>query len=220
MKQIKKILIPFCCIVLLLGCNTSNDQVKEEKNNVTNDLEEITDSKENENDDKSDTTDESSWLSLNEEDADHSDNASLQLKVTKVDEDAGVTVDTDKNYQSLNEIIKNNPQLGTPNDFSLHPITFDGDSSQGTQTLFFLGINRIDKTIKNLNFDITLGTDQGDYVWNKMNVDVSENIIGVFEPNQAIPILLDVTEEQFEVYQSLTDENIIFELDDFTFETE
>src|SRR5699024_5505445 len=118
MKQIKKILIPFCCIVLLLGCSTSNDQVKEEKNNVTNDLEEITDSKENENDDKSDTTDESSWLSLNEEDADHSDNASLQLKVTKVDKDAGVTVDTDKNYQSLNEIIKNNPQLGTPNDFS------------------------------------------------------------------------------------------------------
>ena len=218
MRQMKKILISLiCCIILLIGCSTSNENVDKDKNN---DTEKITETKDNKSDDSADTADDSSWLSSNNKDTDQSNNANLQLKVTKVDEDAGVTIEDDKNYQSLNEIVKNNPQLGTPNDFSLHPITFDGDSTQGMQTLFFLGINRIDKPIKNLNFDITLGTDQGDYVWHKMNVDVSEDIIGVFEPNQAIPILLDITEEQFEVYKSLTDENIIFELDDFTFETE
>lgn len=192
----KRIVFAFFCMIIMIGCVTFN---KEADSN------------------KDDENDGSSWLSDEKQSAENTD---LQLKVTKADEESGVTIENNEDYQILNDVVKSNPQLGTPNDFSMFTIDFDEEVTQNLDMITFLGINRLDEPIKNLNFNITFGNDSGGYVQENQNIDIPEETFGTFDPDHAIPIMLDITEEQLEVYQTITEENQIFSLDDFTFDTD
>lgn len=197
MRQIRKgLFLLLFCMIIMIGCVTFN---KEEDSN------------------KDDEIDESSWLSDKRESTENTD---LQLTVTKADEEAGVTIKNNEDYQILNDVVKSNPQLGTLDDFSMFTIDFDEEVTQNLDMITFLGINRLDEPIKNLNFNITFGNDRGEYVWENQNIDIPEETFGTFDPDHAIPIMLDITEEQLEVYQTITEENQVFSLDDFTFDTE
>jgi len=116
--------------------------------------------------------------------------------------------------------VEANPELGAENDFSLFSIESDGNFNEGVTEVLFLGINRLDDPIKNIQFDFTLGATDGDYVWEEEPVQLPEEVFGAIEPNHAMPILLEVTEEEFEIFNTISEENQIFEMENFTYDTE
>ncbi|MBO1001605.1 hypothetical protein ACFSKI_16300 [Pseudogracilibacillus auburnensis] len=152
-------------------------------------------------------------------DATAGEKADLTLQVTKVDADDGITIENNDIYQQLDQMVKENPQDGDANDFSLFLIDFVEFEDDELQ-LLFLGINRLDKPIKNISFDFTLGYEDGEYVWEDLNVSIPEDEFGAIKVDHAMPILLPVTEEQIEIINEINFDNQIFEMENFDFETE
>ncbi|MEI3597597.1 MULTISPECIES: hypothetical protein [unclassified Oceanobacillus] len=143
----------------------------------------------------------------------------LTLQVTKVDEEAGVTIENSEIYQELNEFVKENSKFGTPNDFSLLSVSMVEDA-EGNQQMLFLGVNRLGSPVKNITFDITLGSTEGDMVWEDFPVTLDEENAGVLETNAALPIFLPVTsQEQIDVMNTISQENLVMEFNNFNFET-
>lgn len=143
----------------------------------------------------------------------------LHLQVTKVDEESGVTIENSETYQQLNEFVKENAQFGAPNDFSMLSVSMAEDS-EGNQQMLFLGVNRIGSPVKNVTFDITLGSTEGDMVWENFPVTLDEETAGVIENNAALPIFLPVTsQEQIDAMNKISQENLVMEFNNFNFET-
>lgn len=140
----------------------------------------------------------------------------LKLQVLKGDEEAGVTLE-DGLYGELNKIVQENPTIGIADDFSLYVVNTIHDD-QGNSRLVLLGINRLPVAIKNFTFDYTLGNKDNEYVWEKQGVKMNEAEAGILEPNSALPIVLDITEEQLELLKSLTEENQVMAIENFKFE--
>lgn len=143
----------------------------------------------------------------------------LQLQVTKVDKDAGVTMENSEIYQSLNEFVKENSKFGTPNDFSLLSVSMAEDPD-GNHQMLFLGVNRIGTPVKNVKFELTIGSTEGDMVWENIPITLDEENAGVLENNAALPIFLPVTsQEQIDVMRTISQENVVMEISNFNFET-
>ncbi|MEI3614946.1 hypothetical protein [Pseudogracilibacillus sp. SO30301A] len=143
----------------------------------------------------------------------------LTLQVTKVDEEAGVTIENNETYQTLDEFVKENSKYGVPNDFSMLSVSMVEDA-EGNQQMLFLGVNRLGAPVKNITFDITLGSTEGDMVWEDFPVTLDEEIAGVLENNAAMPIFLPVTsQEQIDVMNTISQENLVMEFNNFNFET-
>lgn len=142
----------------------------------------------------------------------------LTLQVTKTDASKGVTIENNQFYQSVNKMLKKNPTLGSDNRFGLYSL--DIYSTQTGQKMFiFLAVNRIHKPIKNVSFDFTLGTKDGEYIWKKFKLQITEDKIGVFQPQSAIPVQLPLTEEQYALANSINKENYVMKLENLKFET-
>ncbi|WP_249870764.1 hypothetical protein [Oceanobacillus saliphilus] len=143
----------------------------------------------------------------------------LKLQVTKVDEDAGVTIENNETYQTLNEFVKQNRKYGVPNDFSMLSVSMMVDE-EGNQQMLFLGVNRLGAPVKNVTFNITLGSTEGDMVWEDFLVTLDEETAGVLENNAALPIFLPVTsQEQIDAMNTISQENLVMEINNFNFET-
>ena len=143
----------------------------------------------------------------------------LQLQVTKVDAESGVTIENNETYQQLNEFVNENIKFGAPNDFSMLSVSMMVDDN-GNQQMLFLGVNRIGTPVKNITFDITLGSTEGDMVWENFPVTLDEDSVGVMENNTALPIFLPVTsQEQIDVMKTISQENLVMEINNFNFET-
>lgn len=143
----------------------------------------------------------------------------LQLQMTKVDEEAGVTVESNETYQLLDEFVKENPKFGVANDFSMQSITMVMDSV-GNQQMLFLAVNRLGEPIKNVDFNLSLGNTKGDVVWENLSVTIDEEVAGVIENNAAVPIFLPITsEEQVDLMNTISQENLHIELKDFNYDT-
>lgn len=194
--QLKKYIV-FTMMAMVLGLAACNSDSKpaEDKNQNTNG--EVKKNKEEGNQEK--------------------EKAPLELQVLKADEEAGATVDNHNIYQELNKLVSENPDVGEANDFSLYIVnTIHGD--EGEVKLVLLGINRLPMAIKNLAFDFTLGNKEGEYVWNKLNVTMDEETAGALQPNSAFPIVLPLTPEQEELLRSLTEEDQVMKIENFTFD--
>ena len=138
----------------------------------------------------------------------------LTLQLLKVDEEDGITIDDNEIYQAIQAEIDSDPKMGVPNDFSLFPfdvVYFD----DGGITLLFLAINRLDKPIRNMAFDLTLGNEDGDYIFADTEVDLPEDLIGTLEVDSAIPFYLDITEEDEELFYTLDQENVLLNMENF-----
>lgn len=158
------------------------------------------------------------------EDKEQSENNSeekedLHLQVTKVDEDAGVSVENNEMYQMLDEFVQENPKFGVADDFSMQSVTLVTDTSDN-QKMLFLGVNRLGAPVKNVTFNLSLGNTDGDMVWEDFPVILDEEVAGVLENNAALPIFLPITsQEQIELMNTISQENLYIEFKDFKYET-
>lgn len=141
----------------------------------------------------------------------------LKLQLQKADEEAGVTIENNLIYSSLAEAIGADPKIGVKNDFSLYPydIAYFED---GSTSIVFLAINRLDKGMKNVSFDLTFGHQNGEYIFENVEVYLSEDQVGVIESNSSVPFVLDITPEDEEIFEVLTKDNVYLKMTNFYFE--
>ncbi|MFD1068243.1 hypothetical protein [Oceanobacillus locisalsi] len=139
----------------------------------------------------------------------------LSLQLQKFDEESGVTVENSEIYSVLDEEIKADPHMGVPNDFSLFPfdIVINED---GSNSLLFLAINRLENPIKNMSFKMTFGSQNGEYIWKNSDITFPEEQFGVLKPHHAMPFMLDITPEQVDLYDSLDMDNVHMELANYS----
>lgn len=102
--------------------------------------------------------------------------------------------------------------MGDANDLSLYPYSVI-EKEDGGNAALFLVINRLGKPIENLIFDLTLGNQNDEYVYENMEVDLPGEVIGVLDHNGVIPILLDIEEQDIDLFLTLEQDNIHLQLD-------
>jgi len=146
--------------------------------------------------------------------AEDEEQQALSMQVLKADEENGVTLEEEM-YQELSGLVEANPDIGVADDFSLHAIDLV-ETSAGESVMLFLGINRLEKGIKNITLEYTLGVEtEGTvkYILNREKVDLSESFAGVIQPNHAIPF----TQEGSELLQLMTEENKTMKIENAEF---
>ena len=143
----------------------------------------------------------------------------LTLQVLKMDEEEGITLDNNDVYKDISEIIAENPDMGIADDFSIQILDVVENMDGTIDTLAFLAINRLDEPLKNINFDYTLGNTEGDYIFDGIEVDLTESDVGVIQAHGVVPFYLEVTEEQIELLSTLDQDNSVMEFDKFKFES-
>lgn len=144
-------------------------------------------------------------------------NEELTLQILRMDEEAGATLENNEFYQVLNDVISENPTMGLPNDFSLQVLDIV-DSGANETSLVILAINRLPDPLKNISFDFTLGHEDGEYVWQDLEVVLSEEEVGVIAANGVVPIILDITAEQEALIDRIHQGNQVLEVRNFEFE--
>ena len=142
----------------------------------------------------------------------------ITLQLLKADEEAGVTVENSEVYQELDRMITENPDIGLENDFSIYIVDIV-DSGTEDAALLFLGINRLDESIKGITFDYTLGLDDGSFVWEGAEVTLSEEDAGIIQPNHAVPFSLGITPEQEAIIDALEQDNQVVKIENFAFQS-
>lgn len=138
----------------------------------------------------------------------------LTLQLTKVDEEAGGSLE-EGTYKEINNMIKEDPKIGAANDFSVYTLKIS-DQDEG-KVLFLLGINRLPIAIHNISFQFTLKSKDDEYVYQDMPVRLTDSEIGTFQPDGAIPFMLDLSDEQAELLKRINPEDIVLEIDDFKY---
>ena len=141
----------------------------------------------------------------------------LNLQIAKSDENNGVTIENNPVYQIANNQIKKDPKAGVDNNFGMYAVDVLTKNS-GEKAFLFIAVNRIHHSIKNITFDFTVGNKSGEYVWNKLHLDLSETKIGVLQPNSAVPIIIPLTNEQFNLVNSMKKENSTMEIGNLKYE--
>lgn len=137
----------------------------------------------------------------------------LTLQVMKVDEDEGVTIENNEFYQALLEVVESDPKMGEQNDVSLFPYSVM-ETADGGNSILFLVINRLDRPIRNFVFNLTFGNQDGEYIYDQMEVDLPEETMGILEKDGVIPILLEIDDADIEMFLSLEQEDMFLQLDD------
>lgn len=193
-------------VMVLVGCqSTSNDN--EQENNVT-DLNE----QEEENTETSTVADEAK----NETEVD--DVEPLTLHMLPADEEAGFTVENSEFYEGIQNVIDENPTAGADDDFTLRTIDIL-NSNDGQSKLMALGINRLDVSLTNITFNLTLGNQNGNNILENEEVMLTEEQIGILEPNHAVPILFILSDEEVDQLLSLQEGDLQVIIEDFDAET-
>jgi len=189
----KYLIVLFLFMMVFTGCSSSTSK------NSESDEEEL-----DENDMK------------HSEHDDYGENDDLILQLTKRDEQEGVTKEDGK-YQQIMEALRENPKLGVENEFNFFTINV-GHTEKG-QKLLLAGINRSSKPVQNVSFDFTLQSEDGEHVvYEDMPIYLAESEMGAFEPNGVMPVLLDLTNEQYEQYKRIDPEEAKLELNNFEYE--
>ena len=68
--------------------------------------------------------------------------------------------------------------------------------------------------------ELTFGEQDGDYIFDGTEVFMAEEQFGVLEPNGVVPVLLEITPEEGEIYEGLTQDNVDLEIDNFDMDVE
>lgn len=210
-------------ILVIAGCGGSEDEPAEEENttdtvneteNNDNEAEESTEEVEEEPVEEVDTEqpEENSDTGGSGLDQASRDMPDLKLQVQKADEEAGITTENNEIYKQLVDVINADPKAGIPNDFSVYPHDLV-QNEDGSTSVLFIGVNRLNRPIHNISFDLTLGDVEGNYIFDGQEVLLDENGVGVIQPHSAVPFLLGITEEDQDIFMSLTESNVEIRLD-------
>src|SRR5699024_517337 len=130
----------------------------------------------------------------------------------------GYPIEDSPVYTELESFIEENPKHGAANDIRMYEI--DVLEAAGQSQLLLLGINRWDEPIKAISFDLSLGYSDGDMAWVDLPVRLGADEFGAFKVDHAMPILLPIEEEQIDVINTITEDNQVFEMDNFDYESE
>ena len=143
----------------------------------------------------------------------------LSMQVLKADKEKGVTLEEEM-YQQLSVLVEANPDIGVAEDFSIHGIDLV-ETNTGESVMLFLGINRLEKGIKNITLEYTLGVETDgtvEYVFNGEEINLLESYAGIIQPNHAIPFTVPVTPEGEELLRLMTEDNKIIKIENASFE--
>ena len=138
----------------------------------------------------------------------------LNLQLQKADEEAGVTVENNAVYSALAAEVEADPQMGVPNDFSLYPFDI-AEFEDGSTSIIFLAINRLEDGIKNVSFNLTFGNQDEEYLFQNLEVALPEEQFGVIETDSSVPFLIDITPEEEAFFATLDMENVHLEMANF-----
>lgn len=201
--------------LLMAGCSLGKDDDSAEKDSNTDVVNETenNDTTPEEDETKEEPEEEQTEENNNAvEGATAGDMPDLQLQVQKADEEAGITIENNEIYSQLAEVIKADPKAGIPNDFSVYPhdIVYNED---GSSSVLFIGVNRTDRPIRNISFDLTLGDNDGNYIFEGQEVLLDENSVGVLQQDSAVPFLLGITKEDEDIFKTLNESNVDIRLD-------
>lgn len=205
----KKLLLTFMMVgaLVLTACGSKTDSGsddKEKEEPVAEAEEESTTDKDNEAEEKEED---------GGEDVSTNENGELTLQLLKQDEEDGLTLENNELYQAIAEEVEADPLMGEPNDLSLYPFDIV-EFEDGTSSLMFLVINRLDKPIKNIVFDLTFGNKEDDtYIFEGHQVDLPEDYLGGLDKDGVVPILLEIEEDDEALYSELTMDNVLLELE-------
>ena len=223
----KKVLIGMMAAIMMMviGCSSDDSEKKDDKEEVTEvdakeeDKDKETDEKDNEDkekeeeidkkdeDEEKDNTYEGTPLEDGEEKED------LTLIVSEFDKDAGFTIDNSDIYASIQELIDEDPKVGDHDDISFYPLDII-EYEDGGLGLGILIINRLNKPIKNVAFDMELGKAEGEMVLDE-EIFLEEGYIGELGVNETMPFFLSIDEEEMELFYTLTESNLHLEVDNF-----
>ncbi|SDZ50729.1 hypothetical protein SAMN05421736_11544 [Evansella caseinilytica] len=143
--------------------------------------------------------------------------ADLKLQVRTIDEETGLTLDNNELYEHLIKEVEERPESGIPNDFSLQVVDTMNEGKEDA-ALIFLAINRTKKPMKNITLSFTMGSKDGEMLWENEPIIMDESIYGVIQPDSAVPLLLRITPEMTELLSRLNDDNLMMKIEDFDYE--
>lgn len=177
----KGLIVLFVTIFMMVGCSSSSDE--EQKNDETED---VTD---NEQETKNERKEASTLNDLN-------------LQVLKEDQEVGVTIENNKMYSYLQELIDQDPTVGVDNDFTIRTMDII-EMDKGGYYFAMIGINRTGVSMKNMTFHITLSNAEGEPIKESTPFELKETDVGPLETDSAVPILMSITEEERQAFLSL-----------------
>lgn len=141
----------------------------------------------------------------------------LKVQLIKEDEEAGVTIETSQIYQYLSSVIKENPKLGDADSFTMFLGNYLTHES-GDKVLLFMAINRFPFSVKNLNFDLSVGNEEDGYVYDKLNVSLPETTIGVLQNNSTVPVIIPISNEKFDLLNKIQKDKIDIKIQNFKYD--
>lgn len=119
-------------------------------------------------------------------------------------------------YEGIKHRIHEQPEMGAPEEFTLKSYRLF-ENYQG-RNYVFLGVNRLNKPIKNISFHLTVGDEQGNKIWDKQTVFLSVEDTGIIPANSVVPILLPVTHELLTRSKKVDFDSLNIEMTAFYFE--
>ena len=223
----KKIAVLLTALMLLLAAcggssnnNDNNNNKDNNNNNITNEDNNNNDNENNNNEDNNNNDDENN-VNNNDENNTNDDEVvqdeSLSVHVLQIVQDENVDPEENELYQSVQQAIDLDPNLGTENDMTIYD--FDlvqyGDGSVG---IMFLLVNRLDKTISDIELVMTFKDEDGTVVFDEEYIELPESYLGQLEPHSVVPVIIMIDEDELESYQELNDDTSIISIDDVSLE--
>lgn len=224
MKKTLLIAIALVTSIIVAGCGSSNEESEtgsqETENNTNSEVEQLN-SESDMNTEEDEAESENKTTSEEEETAETASQGEniedVQLQLSKVDEEAGVTLEDSQVYRVLNDTIQADPKIGTPNLVNLYPYDVIMDEN-GNRSLLFLIVNRLPDSITDLSLTMTYGNKNGGYLWENQVVNIPEEQIGILKTNHAVPFSLSISAEQKEIFETINEKNADLQISDFEME--
>ncbi|MEG0496907.1 MAG: hypothetical protein RR439_01670 [Carnobacterium sp.] len=142
----------------------------------------------------------------------------IPLVPQKSDIESGFTLETDPVLQGVEERMRQAETIGIPNDVAIHFTGMTLNETDKTQAIFIL-VNLTPMTMKNIKMTISFSNTANEVILDKASFVLSEDKFGIFKPNTAMPVYIDIPKEKEEIFNNLKDFNeMIYSIDSFEHE--
>lgn len=141
----------------------------------------------------------------------------LTISVNKSDEEEDITLENSEVYEDLVAYADRYPLQGEPNEFSFmmrDVYTLD----DGKDYIVFLAENRFAREIENIEVNVTLGLEDGDYILSDDTVKLTKEEYGGLKSDHGTAFYLEVDADDIEIARELEEDNVDFQLKDLTFD--
>lgn len=142
----------------------------------------------------------------------------IRLVPQKADRESGFTLENDTVLQGINERMKEAEVIGIPDDVAIHFTGMVLNETEKTQAVFIL-VNLTKMTMKNIKMTISFSNTENEIILDKASFDLTQDRFGLFEPNTAMPVYIDIPEDKKEIFNQLKDfSEMVYSIDSFEYE--